>query len=79
MDGTDIRKVLTLVALGDPSAAGMVRQLASKLLALADRLEAGVQNPTMSPGGMGDHVRMNVVGPDGAIKQTVDTAKGFRP
>jgi plasmid stabilization system protein ParE len=69
---TDLRRIVALLAANDPAAAVEVRNLGHRLLALADRLEAG-QNPTKSVGGTGDRAQINVVGPDGEVKQSADT------
>ena len=68
----DFQRIAALLVAGDPAAAGEVRALGFKLLALADRLEAGA-NPIRSCGGMGDRAQIHVVGPDGEVKQTADT------
>lgn len=67
----DLRSLLARVAMGDPTAARDIRALAARLVALAEDIEA--QEAAKDPGGMADRVRMNVVGPTGEIKQTVDT------
>lgn len=62
----------------DPQgAATKLRDVASKLIAIAEKLE--IQNLEihsreggwMSDGGLGDKVLINVIGPDGSTKQTV--------
>lgn len=73
MNQPELAKMFSLIANRDPAAAGMVRTMAHRLLALADRLEARAENPMRSPGGMGDRVQMKVVGPDGELKQQTDT------
>lgn len=67
---------LTALMEADPAAA------ADRLDALADRLRvaaAGLRQMATggmrSQGGAGDRVRMQVVGPDGRVRQTVDTGE----
>ncbi len=68
------------------SAIALMETLADRLLVLQARLRQHAtwlrELPTGSPpdgytvpGGMTDRVQMNVVGPDGAMKQQVDTGR----
>lgn len=74
MDEREMTAVLLAVATGDPAAPALVRKLAERLYSLAERLEA--RDPFREPSGVADRVRINVVGPDDAIKQQVDTQPG---
>lgn len=71
---TDLGQTLTrlagLVETDPARAADELDALAGRLTALATRLRA--QAPR-SPAGMSDRVQIAVVGPDGKVKQTVDT------
>ena len=72
MNHTDrFRRILALLATRDPVAADEVEQLGRDLIALADRLRN--ERPPTSPGGASDRATLELVGPDGQIKQTVDT------
>lgn len=62
----DLRTLVAQVALNDPAAVPGLRRMAAQLNVLADQMEAGWR----SSGGMGDVCRLQVVGPDGTIKQT---------
>jgi hypothetical protein len=62
------------LAASDPRAcAARLREMAGRMLALADALDAG---DTVSPGGIGDRVMARVTGPDGQTRQYTDTARG---
>lgn len=53
-------------------AAVEIHKMADKLRALALRLEAE-ESTVVGRGGMSERIQMNVVGPDGRIKKSVDT------
>lgn len=65
---------LDAASRGPVAAAEHLEALADKLLAQAALLRAAKDAPpgTRSEGGTGDRVRMQVVGPDGAVKQTAE-------
>lgn len=73
MTANDIRRILMLVAARDPSAPTELRKLAARINTIADGLESG-QNGTKSTGGIGDRVRMQLVGPDGQVRHDTDPA-----
>ncbi len=72
MNDPSLRDLLARVVNGDASAAPGLRQLAARLVALADQLEAG---GSRDPGAMADRVRMQVVGPNGEARQHIDTGE----
>lgn len=74
MEGLDVRDLLARVIAGDASAADDLDRMADKLKGLAAALRGG--GGPLDTGGMGDRVRMAVVGPDGAVKATTDTGSG---
>lgn len=59
----------------DPDgAADRLEKLAAKLLEVAKQLRSRkTLSDFQTPGGMGERVRIDVVGPDGQVKQQVDT------
>lgn len=67
-------EVLGLLGSDPVAAANRLDALADEYRALAQRLRGSVGY--QSRGGTGDRVRMQVVGPDGAIRQTIDTGGG---
>jgi len=67
MTVNDIRETMLMVARRDPRAVPALRELASRINAIADQLESA-HNGTESTGGIGDVVRMKLVGPDGTVK-----------
>lgn len=74
MNTDDIRRLVMLVAMGDPSAADEIDRMADKLRSLAARLRSGTAvNPNRSMGGASDRVQMRVTGPDGELKHETDT------
>ena len=70
-DDLDLRRLLILLLLGDPAAADELDRLGDKLKEKAAQLRA--EQAPRSTGGMGDRVQMRLVGPDGTVKQVVDT------
>lgn len=73
-DDLDLPRIIGLIVTGDPGAAPTLRELAGKLIALAERLEAAActieKNPYSVPSGMTDRVRMRVNRPDGTTTET---------
>ena len=69
----DIRRILSLIVADDPAAADEVDALADRLRALAATLRSRHESPWIAPSGMSDRVKINVVGPDGSIRQSTDT------
>lgn len=68
---------LEAASRGPAAAAEYLEALAGKLLAQAAALRASQPPPgTRSEGGTGDRVRMQVVGPDGGVKQTAEAGHG---
>lgn len=76
MGNMNIQNLLTRVLEGDVSAADELDLMAERLQDLADKLRSGTfsQGGTTDPGGVTDRVQINVVGPDGIIKESSDTA-----
>lgn len=74
-DDLDIPGLMARVAARDPAAADEVEMLADRLRALAVELRRGGGGDPglLTPSGMADRVRMRVVGPDGEVKQAIDT------
>ena len=71
----NLRRILSMVLSNDPEAHREVRNLAVRLNALADQLEARSKqtDPWKAPGGMGDRVKISVTTPAGIVT-TKDTA-----
>lgn len=63
-----IADIMALVVTDPLRAAAEMDKLADRLHAMADDLRQG-----RNPGGISDRVIVNVVGPQGDIKQHVDT------
>lgn len=61
---------LLLLAKTNPSAAA---EEIDKMIRSLETLKNSIINPMRSTGGVSDRVQMQVIGPDGAVKQTVDT------
>lgn len=73
MDVQDLRKILLLMATKEHKLAAVeIHKMADQLRALALRLEAE-EATVIGRGGMSERIQMNVVGPDGKIKRSVDT------
>lgn len=53
-------------------AAIKLREIAARMIAIAEKLEKQNANPFSSEGGLSNRVLINVVGPDGNIKQSID-------
>lgn len=66
MTADDLKRILVLVATGDPAAADEIDRMADRLHALATRLRAN--SGIRATGGVGDRIRMQLVGPDGKLK-----------
>ena len=68
----DVGRIVALMAAKDPQAVVEIRALADQLYALANHIESGAEG-WQSTGGMGDKVRISVVGPDGNVRETKET------
>lgn len=72
-----LREILELLATDPLLAADAIDRYADQLKERAreirELVERGRTAQADAPGGMGDRVKMAVVGPDGGVKQTVDT------
>ncbi len=66
----DMHRLLGLLALRDPRAVAPLRELAARLLTIADDMERATENPFQTPSGMGDRVKMQVNRPDGTTTTT---------
>lgn len=73
MKDYNLPDLLRRVIAGDVTAADEIDRLAGRLRDLANHLRQGNQDGTRDPGGMSDRVQMQVIGPNGEIKQQVDT------
>lgn len=69
----ELTEIMTLMRTDPVACANKLDQMADKLHALADRIRRG--DGVRDIGGMGDRVQINLVGPDGTIKQRVDTGR----
>lgn len=70
----DLPDLMRRVVARDPSAAPDLEALADRLRALAADLRAGdPAGGIASPGGMADRVRMDLIGPGGELKHSIDT------
>jgi hypothetical protein len=70
-----LKNLSQLIRTDPEAAAGQLEESADRMLKLAARLrELAAQGPYRSRGGTADRVQMEVVGPDGNVKQSVDTA-----
>jgi hypothetical protein len=70
----ELRRMLLLVAAGHPDAADWCDKMADQLRGLAARLRSGKPpEGTVSPGGVGDRVRMQVRGPGGELKHETES------
>lgn len=66
-----LNRALSLIKEKPEEAVKKLRDLASKVNEIADKIESGI-NPYKAEGGMGDRVLMNVVR-NGEVKQSIDT------
>lgn len=67
----DLRKLAAMVAVRDPAAAPELRIMAARLNAMAEDLER--PKGFTDNGGFADRCRLQVIGPDGTLKQETDT------
>lgn len=68
-----LQDVLALLTSDPMRAADEMCKLADQLRAGAEELRARHSDPFKVPGGLSDRVRMSVVGPNGEVKQRIDT------
>ncbi len=68
-----VELIAGLMLLRDPRAADEIDALADELRAAAARIREESGADIRATGGAGTRVQMNVVGPEGEIKQSVDT------
>ncbi len=72
-----MQKVLELLATDPAKAADLIEDLGNQMhqqaARIREKLRAG--HPQRIPGGMHDVVKMNVVGPDGVVRFSVDTSR----
>jgi hypothetical protein len=68
---TDIQALMARVLANDVTAADDLDAMADRLKQLAAQVRARAASPFIQKGGFGDSVTMQVVGPDGQVKQTV--------
>lgn len=66
----EVREILALAMESPALAADRLDALADVMRRTAGELRA--IESWKSPGGMGDRVLINVIGPDGTVKQTVE-------
>ncbi len=72
----DVGRIAALLAADNPAAADAIDALADRLKAIAAAVRARhavPENPWVSPGGMSDRVKIQVVGPAGDVTQSTDT------
>ncbi len=77
---TNLRAVLDLLATDPLRAADHLDAMADRLrqqaLAIREQArQATPENPYKVPGGMADVVKMQVRGPGGELKQSIDTSR----
>lgn len=72
---TELADVVKLIQSDPAGAADKIDDLVVKLKNIAAQLRRKAESDYCSHGGAGDRVRIQVVGPDGTIKQTVDTGE----
>ncbi len=73
-----LRNIFGLLATDPMASAAAIEELADQLRGCAAKIRQAVvenRDPRIVPGGMKDVVKMSVVGPDGIVKQTIDTSK----
>jgi len=69
-----VAEMLELIAADPLAGAEKLEEMGNGLLELARRLrETAPPSGFRDPGGMTDRVKMSVVGPDGTVRQTIDT------
>lgn len=69
-----LQEVLNLMNQRPLEAAEKLEAMAAKLTELAQSLrQKAAGQDFVAPGGMGDRVLMNVIGPDGKLKQSIDS------
>lgn len=73
----DLREVLSLLARDPLAAADRIDAIANRLHEQAEAIRSRFrsEDPYTVPGGMTDRVKANVIGPDGQIKQSIDTGR----
>lgn len=57
------------------ASADQLDALAARLSAFAATLRAQGQSGYLAQGGMGERIRVNVVAPNGTVKQQIDTGE----
>lgn len=67
----ELTELSRMIAENPQSAADRIEAMATKLLALARKIRAG--QGTRDTPGIGDRVQINVIGPDGTLKQQTET------
>jgi hypothetical protein len=66
---SEIQEILTLLLNNPLAAADRMDALADRLHAEAVKIRTRAQSPWASPGGAMDRATLNVIGPDGRLKQ----------
>jgi hypothetical protein len=71
----ELRQIAELVLTDPPAAADRIDAVADRLHEQANALRASVRPevPYRVPSGMNDRIKMRVMGPDGKIRQEIDT------
>ncbi len=75
---SNLREILVLLTTNPLKAADLIDGMAYRLHDQAKAIRQAVcegRDPRINPGGMGDVVKMQVIGPDGDLKQSVDTSR----
>lgn len=71
---SNLNDLLCRIIAGDPTAADEIEIMADRLREVARQMRKEQEKGGMNdPGGATDRVQINVIGPDGTIKQQVDT------
>jgi hypothetical protein len=67
----DIKALVDRIVANDSTAADDLDLLAERLKLIASQIRQRGASPFIQKGGFGDSVTMQLVGPDGQVKQTV--------
>ena len=73
----DLSNILEMIKTDPARAAERLEDIATRLTGLANKLKeiAKDREGIRSTGGVGDRVQIELVGPDGQIKQRIDTGE----
>lgn len=68
-------ETLSMLQSNPTEAANRFEEMGNRFLELAKRIRQYCTNGIKDGGGANDRVQMRVIGPDGNVKQTIDTGK----